>query len=120
MKIKRGDLVVVVAGDDKDRAEPRPRVVQEVLDEGKKVVIEGVNLVYKHVRRGHPRSPQGGRLRMEKPIQSSNVMYYCSECGKGVKLGYRYNDAGEKERFCRSCSNGVGVVSPAREKYAKK
>ena len=119
MKIKRGDLVVVIAGDDRDREKPRPRVVQEVLANGKKVLIEGVNLVYKHVRRGHPKSPQGGRLRMEKPIQSSNVMYYCNECGKGVKLGYRFTDAGEKERCCRGCSTSVGVVSPAREKYAK-
>ena len=119
MKIKRGDMVVVVAGDDRDRDQPRPRVVEEVLNDGQKVIVEGVNLVYKHVKRGHPRSPQGGRLRMEKPIQSSNVMYYCSDCGKGVKLGYRYTDNGEKERFCRKCSKSIGAVSPAREKYAK-
>ena len=119
MKIKRGDLVVVVAGDDRDREKPRPRVVQEVLNNGQKVVVEGVNLVYKHVRRGHPKSPQGGRLRMEKPIQSSNVMFYCNTCGKGVKLAYRYTANGEKERYCRKCSGSIGVVSPARKKYAK-
>lgn len=114
MKIKRGDLVLVTAGDDKSDV---PKTVQQVVANGQKVVIEGVNLVYKHVKRGHPKSPQGGRLRMEKPIQSSNVVYYCSSCNKGSKLGYRYNESGEKERFCRKCSTTIDVVSPAREKY---
>ncbi|WP_417851223.1 50S ribosomal protein L24 [Thalassoglobus sp.] len=116
MKIKRGDMVLVTAGDDRSST---PRPVQQVLNNGQKVLIEGVNLVYKHVKRGHPKSPQGGRLRMEKPIQSSNVVYYCTTCEQGVKLGYRYNENGEKERYCRKCSNGIGVVSPAREKYIK-
>jgi large subunit ribosomal protein L24 len=116
MKIKRGDMVVVIAGDDKGRT---PRTVQQVLDGGKKVVVEGVNLVYKHVRRGHPKSPQGGRLRMEKPIQSSNVMFYCSTCEQGTKLALRYTADGAKERYCRKCGKTVGQVSPARPAYAK-
>lgn len=116
MKIKRDDMVVVVAGDDKS---PVPRKVQQVLDGGRKVVVEGINLVYKHVRRGHPKSPQGGRLRMEKPIQSSNVMYYCSTCEQGTKLGLRYTDDGAKERFCRKCGKTVGQVSPPRPAYVR-
>lgn len=116
MKIKRGDLVLVTAGDDKSST---PRTVQQVLANGQKVVVEGVNLVYKHVRRGHPKSPQGGRLRMEKPIQSSNVRYYCTHCNSGVKLGYRYNEKGEKVRFCRKCSTTIGTISPARPRYAQ-
>lgn len=116
MKIKRGDMVVVVSGDDKSST---PRTVQSVLDGGTKVLVEGVNLVYKHVRRGHPKSPQGGRLRMEKPINSSNVMYYCNGCGGGVKLGFRYQADGTKERFCRKCEKTVSVTSLARARYAK-
>lgn len=115
MKIKRGDMVVVVAGDDKSST---PRQVEQVLDNGKKVVIEGVNMVFKHVRRGHPKSPQGGRLQMEKPIQSSNVMYYCNTCGQGVKLGLRFVEDGSKERFCRKCGTRVGTVSPPRKAHA--
>lgn len=116
MKIKRGDMVLVTTGDDKSDV---PKPVQQVLDGGKKVIIEGVNLVYKHVKRGHPKSPQGGRLRLEKPIQSSNIVFYCNSCNQGSKLGYRYNESGEKERFCKKCSTTVGVISPARDKYAK-
>lgn len=117
MKIKRGDMVVIVAGDDRSDI---PKPVQQVLDGGNKVVIEGVNLVYKHVRRGHPKSPQGGRLRMEKPIQSSNIMYYCSSCNRGVRLGLRYTAEGAKERFCRKCKKTVGQVSPPRAAHVKK
>ncbi|SFH70368.1 50S ribosomal protein L24 [Planctomicrobium piriforme] len=117
MKIKRGDMVVVIAGDDKGDT---PRVVQQVLAGGEKVVVDGVNLVYKHVKRGHPKSPQGGRLRMEKPIQSSNVMYYCSGCGRGVLLGLRFTADGGKERFCRKCKTTIGTVSPARKAHVGK
>ena len=83
MKIKRGDMVVVVAGDDRSDI---PKLVQQVIDGGQKVVIEGVNLVYKHVKRGHPKSPQGGRLRMEKAIQSSNIQYFCSSCNSAARF----------------------------------
>jgi len=115
MKIKRGDMVIVVTGDDKSDT---PRLVQAVLGGGSKVLVDGVNLVYKHVKRGHPKSPQGGRLRMEKPINSSNVMYYCGTCTGGVKIGLRYQADGSKERFCRKCEKTISQTSPARPRHA--
>jgi len=93
--------------------------IVQVLDGGKKLLIEGVNRVYKHVKRGHPRSPQGGRLSLEKPIDSSKVMFYCESCARGVRLGYRFRDDGGKERFCKKCSKTVGAVSPPKALYAK-
>jgi len=117
MKIKRGDQVVVITGSDRSNS---PRNVQQVLAGGEKVVVEGVNLVYKHVKRGHPKSPQGGRLRMEKPIKSSNIMYYCGTCSHGVRLGVRFKEDGSKERFCRKCSTSAGQVSPPRPAHAAK
>lgn len=114
MKIKKGDSVVVVAGDDKS---PTPRRVIQVLDNGNKVLVQGVNQVWKHVRRGHPKSPQGGRLHLEMPIQSSNVMFYCESCNKPSRLGLRYSDDGAKERFCRKCNQAVGTISPAKKAY---
>ncbi len=117
MKIRRGDLVVVISGDDKSSS---PRLVQQVIKGGEKVLVEGVNLVFKHVKRGHPKSPQGGRLRMEKPIHASNVMYYCGACSSPVRLGYRYLADGSKERFCRKCNTTVGQVSPGRAAYVVK
>jgi large subunit ribosomal protein L24 len=116
MKIHRGDSVIVVAGDD---AGPTPHKVVQVVD-GEHVMIEGVNRILKHVRRGHPKSPQGGRLTLEKPIHISNVMFYCSGCSKPVRIGYRYTNDGAKERYCKSCGASAGKVSPAKEQYAKK
>ena len=110
MKIQRGDDVVVVSGDDKGET---PRKVMQVLDRGKKLLISGVNRMKKHVRRGHPKSPQGGQLMVELPIDSSNVMFYCAACVKPVRIGYRYNDAGAKERYCKKCKKSLGLISRA-------
>ena len=115
MRIKQGDMVVVTVGDD---AGSQPRKVLEVLSGGRQLLVEGVNRVYKHVKRGHPKSPQGGRLSMEKPIDGSKVLYYCSSCSKGSRLGYRYTAYGRKERFCKKCDASAGVLSPPRPSYA--
>lgn len=107
---------MVVAGDSADAA---PRRVIQVLDQGRKLVVEGVNRVYKHVRRGHPKSPQGGRLNLEVPIDSSNVLLYCDACHRGVRVGYRFAGDGAKERFCRKCGKSISTVSPPRAGHAK-
>jgi len=119
MKIRKGDMVAVIAG---DQADNTPRKVLEVLDRGRKVIVEGVNRVYKHVRRGHPKSPQGGRLSREMPIDISNVQLYCMACGRGVRVGYRYRDDGSKYRYCKrkGCQADLGSISPPRARYAKR
>lgn len=117
MKIRRGDQVVVITGDD---ASSTPHRVIQVLDQGRRLMLEGVNRVHKHVRRGHPRSPQGGRLHLEMPIDTSNVMLYCDSCTRGVRVGYRYSADGSKERICRKCKKGLGTVSGPRPAYAAK
>lgn len=116
MKIRRGDSVVICAGND---AGATPHRVIQVLDGGKKLVVEGVNRVFKHVRRGHPRSPQGGRLNLELPIDISNVKLYCDSCNTGVRVGFRYTDDGSKERYCKKCGTSLGSVSGPRPNYAK-
>ncbi|MGD9857419.1 MAG: 50S ribosomal protein L24 [Planctomycetaceae bacterium] len=116
MKIKKGDSVIVVTGDEKSAT---PRRVLQVLENGQKVLLQGVNRVWKHVKRGHPKSPQGGRLHLEMPIQSSNVMYYCQSCNQPTRLGLRYTRDGSKERFCRKCQAAVGTVSPPKKTYAR-
>ena len=68
-RIRKGDLVAVVAGDDKGK---RGRVLT-VLPERNRVVIEGVNVVFKHLRKSQ-QNPQGGRVRREAAIHVSNVM----------------------------------------------
>lgn len=115
LKFRSGELVQVVAGDD---AGPEPRKVVEIVDDGKKVVVEGVNRVYKHVKKGHPKSPQGGRLSREMPIDVSNVLPFCQKCKKGVRVGFTYREDGSKYRICKKCNAELGLVSPANPKYA--
>jgi large subunit ribosomal protein L24 len=71
--IKKGDNVVVLAGDDKDRTQPR-KVLSVNPSEGR-VLIEGVNLVTKHLK-PNAQNPQGGIVQEEAPINISNVMLW--------------------------------------------
>jgi large subunit ribosomal protein L24 len=71
--IKKGDNVVVIAGDDKDRAQPRK--VLSVLTAKGRVLVEGVNLVTKHLK-PNAQNPQGGIVKEEAPIHMSNVMLW--------------------------------------------
>ncbi|HXY35116.1 MAG TPA: 50S ribosomal protein L24 [Planctomycetaceae bacterium] len=111
MKIKRGDMVVVIGGDHAGRT---PHRVTQVLNGGKQLLVEGINRVFKHVKRGHPKSPQGGRLNLETPIDASKVMFYCGSCNRGVRVGFRVQAGGSKERFCKSCGTGLGAVGRAK------
>ena len=117
MKIKKDDLVVVTAGNHRSA---QPKRVLEVRDGGKKLVVEGVAVAFKHVKKGHPKSPQGGRLETEMAIDASNVMYWDEKAGKPTRLGYRFTDDGSKERFCKVSGTSAGVVSPPKSKYAAK
>ena len=116
MKIQRGDLVVVIAGNHKTST---PHKVVSVSNDGRKVIVEGVNSAMRHVRRGHPKSPQGGRLEIELPIDVSNIQLYCESCNQGARVGYRYQDDGSKERYCKKCEARISQVAPPRKAYAK-
>jgi large subunit ribosomal protein L24 len=117
MHIKREDLVEVIAGDDAEAG--RARKVLRVLADQNKVVVEGVNRVYKHLKPNR-RNAQGGRLSREMPISASNVLLYCPSCKHGVRIGRRYARDGHKERYCKKCSAGLGSLSKPRPKYAAK
>jgi len=85
-KIKKGDLVVVIAG--KDRGQ-QGRVL-EVLTDSERVIVEGVQRVTKHVKPGTRRDNQsGGIIHVEAPIHVSNVMLVDPSTKKGTRVGYR-------------------------------
>ena len=111
MHIKTNDTVEVITGDDKGQ---RGKVLTINRTRGR-LVVEGVNRVYKHVRRSQ-KNPQGGRLSKEMPVQISNVLLLCNKCNKGVKTGSRMLKNGTKERFCKKCGAGLGEIAPAKEK----
>jgi large subunit ribosomal protein L24 len=117
MHIRKDDLVEVITGDDADKG--RAHRVLRVLPDENKVVVEGVNRVYKHLKPNR-RNAQGGRLSKEMPVSVSNVLLYCATCRRGVRVGRRYGDDGRKERFCKACGAGLGALSKPRQAYAKK
>jgi large subunit ribosomal protein L24 len=113
MLIRVDDTVEVLTGDDRGE---RGRVLSVDRRAGK-LVVEGVNRVYKHVRRSQ-KNPQGGRLSKEMPIPASIVLLVCSRCGQRTRLGARYTKEGAKERFCRKCGQSLGQVAPPRAAHA--
>ncbi len=82
MRIKRGDKVVVIAGKAKGTG---PVEVLRVDREKRKVVVQGVNLRFKHIRKSQ-QNPKGGRIRKELPIDASNVMLWSEKLKKGVRV----------------------------------
>src|SRR5262245_54104580 len=117
MHVRKDDMVEVITGDDAEKG--RARKVLRVLPDDNKVVVEGVNRVYKHVKPNR-RNPQGGRLSKEMPINASNVLLFCATCRRGRRIGRRYTTDGAKERYCKKCGTGMGLVSKPREAYAQK
>lgn len=91
--IKKGDMVEIIAGDNKGSTGR----VMRVSPGKKQVVVEGLNLVYKHVRPSQ-KNPQGGRIRVEKPIHMSNVLPVNTKSARGGRVRYKVNKQGRKKR----------------------
>ncbi|GIW78437.1 MAG: 50S ribosomal protein L24 [Gemmatales bacterium] len=117
MNIRKDDRVEVQTGDDRGTI---GRVLRVLPNEGK-VVVEGVNRVYKHLKPSR-QNPQGGRLSKEMPIDISNVLLVCPTCKVGTRMGRRYADDGHKVRYCKKCGNEYPgrPLSKPRPRYAKK
>ncbi len=99
-RIKKGDTVEVITGEDKDvRGE-----VLRVLDKGTRVVVSKVNMVTKHqsAQRAGRSQMQGGRIQFEAPVDVSNVMLVCPKCDQATRVGYTVVDE-RKVRVCRKC-----------------
>ncbi len=116
MFIRRGDVVEVISGDDKGK---RGQVVSVNRKKGL-VTVQGVNVAKKHIKRGHPKSPQGGRLEVEMPLYVNKVALIDPESDKPTRVGFRYLDDGSKERYAKRSGASLGLVSPAKASRAKK
>jgi len=115
MYIKKGDIVQVMCGDDKGK---RGRVLEVLPDKGK-VVVEGINRVYKHLRKSQ-RNPQGGRLSKEMPVDVSNVQLIDPQSNQPTRVGVRYLDDGRKELYAKRSGAAIRQLSKPRKLYAKK
>jgi large subunit ribosomal protein L24 len=109
MLIHTGDLVQIRTGNAKGT---RAKVLSVQPEDGK-IVVEGVNRVYKHMKRSQ-KNPQGGRLSREMPISVSNVLIVCAACGKATRIGLRVDADGSKVRFCKKCGANISQIRPAR------
>lgn len=100
MKVKKGDTVQIISGKDKGK---KGKILR-ALPRDNKVVVEGLNLVTKHVR---PRraGEKGQRIKMAMPLNVSNVLLICPRCKKPIRVGYKILSDGIKKRFCRKCKD---------------
>ncbi len=96
-KIKRDDLVLVIAGKDKGR---RGKVLRVFPRRGR-VMVEKVNVVKRHQR--PTQTIQGGIIEKEAPIHLSNVMLICPKCGEPTRVGFKFLQDGRKVRSCKKC-----------------
>ena len=101
-KIRKGDEVIVIAGRDKGK---RGTVTQRVDD--RHLLIDGINVVKKHVKPNPMRSTSGGVVDKSMPIDQSNVMLFNPASGKGDRVGFKVLEDGRKVRVFKS--NGEQV-----------
>jgi large subunit ribosomal protein L24 len=103
MKIKEGDTVIVLSGDDKGAKGP----VKLALPKRNRAIVAGVNMIKKHQKPTGSTRTQVGIIEREAPIHVSNLALYCAKCEGGVKVGYEVAADGSKTRVCRSCGEPI-------------
>ncbi len=107
MHVRKNDLIQVVAGDDAGKTGK----VLSVMTKDKRVIVEGINYIQKHVKRTD-KNPQGGRVQKEAPIAISNALVicqnkHCEKSGKGVRTRSKILENGDKVRVCYKCGSEI-------------
>lgn len=97
MKLKKGDKVVVTAGKDKGREGK----IEKTYPKEKKVLLAGINVYKKHLKRRDEKNP-GGIIEISKPLPVSNVSLLCPKCSQPTRIGYKVTKR-SKKRICRKC-----------------
>jgi large subunit ribosomal protein L24 len=115
MYIRKDDTVVILTGDDKGT---RAKVLS-VNPKNNKIVVQGVNKVYRHLKPSRA-NPQGGRLSKEMPVNVSNVMLIDPSTNQPTRVGIRYTADGSKELYAKKSGARIRILSKANPKYATK
>ena len=100
MNIKTGDTVVLLTGDEKYRG--KSGKVLEVSPKEGKVIVEGLNVVKKHVKPRKAGDPSG-IIETESAIYASKVQLVCPKCNKPTRVGTNIYEDGKKDRMCKKC-----------------
>jgi len=103
-KLKKGDEVIVTAGASKG---VRGTVLS--IDDGDRVLVEGVNVVKKHTKGNPNAGVQGGIVEQERPVDISNVMLFNPATGKGDRVGIKTLEDGTRVRFFKSNNEVVDI-----------
>ena len=101
MKVKKGDTVQILSGNDKGKKGE----VLEVIPKADKIIVKGVNVRKKHVK-PKKQGQEGGIIPLESAIPASKVNVVCPKCNKPTRIGYiKEND--EKVRVCKKCNTKI-------------
>lgn len=107
LNVKKGDTVLIITGKDKGKE----GTVSRAFPQANKVIVEGLNIVKKHVRpQGQTR--QGGVIEKAMPIHVSNVMLKCTECGEPTRVAHDRRPLGADQkvrvvRICKKCNKVI-------------
>jgi large subunit ribosomal protein L24 len=102
MKIRTKDKVKIILGKDKGKTGE----VERVYAKQDKVVVKGVNLYKKHVKKSE-HFPQGGLVEAPRPLSMGKVMLICPTCKAATRVGYVIGEKGKKQRICRKCKKVI-------------
>jgi len=101
-KIKKNDIVQIIKGEDKGK---QGKVIN-VIEDGARALVEGLNLAKKHKRQSR-QDQKGGIVSIEMPVSVSNLMLFCKHCSKPTRVGVMVLKDGTKTRMCKSCKGAL-------------
>jgi len=102
VKVRKGDTVLVISGRDRGK---KGKVLR-AMPENTRVIVEGVNMIKRHLK-ARPPARQAGVVEREAPIHISDVMLLCPKCSKPARIGFRFLEDGKEVRACRACDEVV-------------
>ncbi len=102
-KIRKGDTVQVLAGNDRGKKGE----VHSVAPKQDWVIVSGINLIKKHQKRTGDVRTQAGIIEREGPIQLSKVALVCKNCGKATRVSFKLIEDGKKSRVCKKCGEVI-------------
>ena len=104
--VKTGDTIILLTGKYEDKftskGDRKTGKVVEVSPKEDKVIVEGINIITKHVKPTRM-GEKGGIIKTEAPVYASKVQLVCPKCGKPTRVGHTFDDNGKKLRVCKKC-----------------
>ncbi len=97
-KIRKGDTVKVISGNDRGRV----GTVLKVFPKERRIIVKGVQMITRHLRPS-AKHREGGIVQQEGTLSISNVLLICPECDRPTRVGFVISESGEKLRQCKQC-----------------